>query len=115
MNISIREFKLWFIISFICFAIAFVERAGRPLILFAIIFFLIGIASWLEHEWNESQKRKNEMEIKKEMQKSQENYRKLRKEMQRLSKIGKKLQNVQKKRKKQPRDFHGRFTRKGKK
>lgn len=55
MQLPIKEFKIWFIISFICFFVAFVERAGRPLTFFGIIFLVIGVFSMLEHEWKESQ------------------------------------------------------------
>jgi len=88
MNISIKEFKLWFIISFILFAIAFIERAGRPMFFFAVIFFFIGIFAWLEHEYNEYQK-----------------FQKTKKEKRRMSRIAKKVQT-----KRQPRDSDGRFT-----
>lgn len=55
MTIAIVEHRIWFIISFILFTIAFVDRAGRPLMFFGIIFLVIGIVSMLEHEWKESQ------------------------------------------------------------
>jgi len=89
MNISINEFKLWFIISFILFAIAFIERAGRPMFFFAVIFFFIGIFAWLEHEYNEYQnKQKTENEDR----------------MRRMSRIAKRVQTQR-----QPRDSDGRF------
>jgi large-conductance mechanosensitive channel len=35
--------------------VAFIERAGRPLMFFGIIFLVVGVVSMLEHEWKESQ------------------------------------------------------------
>lgn len=71
MNISMVEYRIWFIISFILFTIAFVDRAGRPLMFFGIIFLVIGIVSTLEHEWNEYQKHEEE-ERKKQMERMSE-------------------------------------------
>jgi len=105
MKISIVEHRIWFIISFILFTIAFVDRAGRPLMFFGIIFLVIGIVSMLEHEWFEYQK-------------CQE--REKRNQMERMSEMAKEIEkrNVNKNRRrknKQPRDFHGKFKRKGRK
>lgn len=79
MSISIVEFKIWFIISFILFTIAFVDRAGRPLMFFGIIFLVIGIVSMLEHEWNECQEhqeveKRNQMRRMSEMAKEIEKH-----------------------------------------
>jgi predicted membrane protein len=71
MVISIVEHRIWFIISFILFTIAFVDRAGRPLMFFGIIFLVIGIVSMLEHEWKESQEHR-EVEKRSQMQRMSE-------------------------------------------
>jgi predicted tellurium resistance membrane protein TerC len=98
MNISIIEYRIWFIISIILFATAFIDRVGRPLIIFAITFFAIGIIAWLEHEWNEAQKYQ-------EVEKG--------KQVRRMSEIAKKLEDARKTKRvnRQKRDSHGRFIR----
>jgi len=96
-----KEFKWWIFASLMMFAIAFIERAGRPLIYLAIALFIIGMVSWLETEYKEYE---NKLSTK----------RKRKKDFEQTMQITGDLGGFPKKktsRKKQPRDSHGRFIR----
>jgi hypothetical protein len=50
---NMKEFKVWLILSACLFAIAFIERVGRPLIYFAIAIFVVGILFWIDSDYKE--------------------------------------------------------------
>jgi hypothetical protein len=100
-----KEFKWWILASLIMFALAFIERAGRPLIYLAVALLVVGIFSWFETEYREyenkaSTKRKRKRDFEQTMQVTRQ-----------IDDFGnKKIFDDKKIRKnKQPRDFHGRF------
>jgi len=88
-----KEYKYWFGLAFFLFTLAFIERLGRGLFFLAVLVIAIGVFRWVSDNWEEHEK----METKKK-EKQLERF-------ERLARIGKKPKS----KKKQPRDFHGRF------